>query len=236
MKTYVIGDIHGCYKTLKELYSRLEPNSRIISVGDLVDKGPSSMDVVNFCIEKNIEVIKGNHEQLFIKFVSDYLKTKRVKLTRWYTEWGGDTTMESYKRKKKVMIEHLEYFKTLPLYKEVEVNGRKFFITHGFALPYYDKKDTEESHIPFMSNRLYGHYFNINNIDTLEHFGVINVFGHDSFVEVKKHKLYYGIDTGCVYNKTIRTAGKLTALDLETLETISVDVIDEVNYNNMYYN
>lgn len=230
-KIYVIGDIHGCIETLKQLYSKLDEDSMIISVGDLVDKGPNAMDVVDFCIDNNITVIKGNHEHMFVKYMSRYLAGDNIFNTDWYLEWGGKMTVDSYKTNPEKIREHINFFNSLPLYKEVTTNNQNFFITHGFALPYYDIRDTNESYIPFMSNRLYGKYFDIKNINELEKFNTINIFGHDSFINVQSHKLYYAIDTGCVYDKTSHTGGCLTTIELNTKEIISVDVIDIVNYH-----
>ena len=59
MKTLVIGDIHGCLSTLKALIAKAGPVSQIISVGDLIDRGPDSLGVIKYCIENNIQVCLG---------------------------------------------------------------------------------------------------------------------------------------------------------------------------------
>lgn len=44
MRTLVIGDIHGCYDELLDLLriARIGPGDGVVSVGDLVDRGPKS--------------------------------------------------------------------------------------------------------------------------------------------------------------------------------------------------
>ena len=59
MKTLVIGDIHGCLSTLKALIAKAGPVSQIISVGDLIDRGPDAFGVIKYCIENNIQVCLG---------------------------------------------------------------------------------------------------------------------------------------------------------------------------------
>lgn len=229
---YVVGDIHGCYNTFMKLYDEIK-GSKIILVGDLLDKGHDSKKVIDFCIENNIESIRGNHEQLFLDNMVHFLNDNiNIKYTKWFNEWGGDTTMKSYDYDKEVIKRHISYIEKLPHYKEIEVNGVNFFITHGFGLPYYDDKTNIRA---LMSNRLYGHHYDVNNVDELSKFNVVNIFGHDAFTEVKRHKLYVGIDTGCAYGVTSKTGGKLTALKLNDMITISVDVIDKVTYSNDYY-
>ena len=43
---YIIGDVHGCYNTLMELIAKLPKDAKLCFVGDLIDRGPNSKDVV----------------------------------------------------------------------------------------------------------------------------------------------------------------------------------------------
>ena len=47
---YIIGDVHGCYKSLLALIEQFpnKQNSKIVFVGDLVDRGNDSYNVVKF--------------------------------------------------------------------------------------------------------------------------------------------------------------------------------------------
>ena len=50
-KIFVIGDIHGCFLTLSELYDQIKskfPTIEIYSVGDLVDRGNKSFEVIEY--------------------------------------------------------------------------------------------------------------------------------------------------------------------------------------------
>lgn len=60
----VLGDIHGCIDELTELYDRLSHESldAIWTTGDLVDRGPDSGAVIDFCIKHGIRSTLGNHE------------------------------------------------------------------------------------------------------------------------------------------------------------------------------
>ncbi len=64
MRIAVIGDIHGCIDELTELYGKLchESLDDIWAAGDLVDRGPDSGAVIDFCRENFIYSVKGNHE------------------------------------------------------------------------------------------------------------------------------------------------------------------------------
>lgn len=63
-RTIIIGDVHGCADEFEELLVALEldPDDRVIQVGDLVNRGPNSHRVVKLAREYKVESILGNHE------------------------------------------------------------------------------------------------------------------------------------------------------------------------------
>lgn len=62
-----VGDIHGCFTKLKKSLERIRFNpskDRLFSVGDLVDRGPESHQVLDWLDLPWFHAICGNHEQL----------------------------------------------------------------------------------------------------------------------------------------------------------------------------
>lgn len=69
-RTIVIGDIHGCYFELMDLLNKVgaSEEDRLISVGDLITKGPANRQVLEFFRQrKNCESVLGNHEYLLLQ-------------------------------------------------------------------------------------------------------------------------------------------------------------------------
>ena len=67
MATYAIGDIQGCYKTLKKLLKKVSfspKQDRIFLVGDLVNRGSHSLDVLRWAkdLGKRVVSVLGNHD------------------------------------------------------------------------------------------------------------------------------------------------------------------------------
>ncbi len=75
MNTLIIGDIHGCYDELVELLDRaaITRDDLIVSVGDLVDRGPDPRSVVDFFRTRTSSVVLcGNHERKHVRGVLSY--------------------------------------------------------------------------------------------------------------------------------------------------------------------
>ena len=75
MKTILIGDIHGSFSQFDALLQRMElsvSQDRLILLGDLIDRGPDSYEVVQRVIhlkkhmDDRMVILRGSHERLFL--------------------------------------------------------------------------------------------------------------------------------------------------------------------------
>jgi len=67
MATYAIGDIQGCFRTFQRLLERIgfDPaRDRVLLVGDMVNRGPQSLDVLRWAVrnQRAVRVVLGNHD------------------------------------------------------------------------------------------------------------------------------------------------------------------------------
>jgi bis(5'-nucleosyl)-tetraphosphatase (symmetrical) len=67
MATYAVGDVQGCFDTLSALLERVDfrpGRDRVWLVGDLVNRGPRSLDVLRWAMEQGAAVVAvlGNHD------------------------------------------------------------------------------------------------------------------------------------------------------------------------------
>ncbi|MEO0451726.1 MAG: metallophosphoesterase [Pseudomonadota bacterium] len=79
-RIYAIGDVHGCYDEMRRLLEVIEQDNQsrapaktfIIFLGDLIDRGPKSRQVLQYLIDTppefaRMEVLKGNHEEMALQ-------------------------------------------------------------------------------------------------------------------------------------------------------------------------
>lgn len=71
MSTWVIGDIHGCYYTLMSLLDRIAPGETdtMIFLGDYVNKGRHSLDVLRQLYHMNAIALMGNHDLSWVRAI-----------------------------------------------------------------------------------------------------------------------------------------------------------------------
>ena len=214
--TYVIGDVHGCFYTLAKLVKKFPLDAEIILVGDLCDRGLHTREVINFVMENDYHCLLGNHDDYMISHLQECMENPGLKV-RWNAKeyMGGEQTLDSYGDDFKTMQRHLEWLKSIPRYIEID----KYYITHGFGLPYYQRRDKSSSRTGLLKNRIsdepeWGHDWEID----WHKYTVVNIFGHTDYEEVEIGENYYGIDTGCVYGK------KLTAIQLGSMNLFQEQV------------
>lgn len=195
---YVIGDIHGCANELKSLIETLPlaENCIIVFLGDLIDRGPHSRQVIDYVIElsKKYEVVTlmGNHEAMFL----DFIKAPRSQAAGRFIFNGGGATLASYgdgTGHYDLPDEHAEFFDQLLPFYETE----DYFFVHG-GVP----------NIPLnkISLKKHGTYMLWARDDFLKSnydWGKTIVHGHTPHREVEQTEGRINLDTGCVYGNKL---------------------------------
>ena len=102
LAVYAIGDVHGCHDELLALESRIAADAAgikarklIIMLGDYVDRGPASSQVVDHLLTEPPQgferiCLAGNHELMMLEALD-----RSMSLREW-NDMGGDTTLRSY--------------------------------------------------------------------------------------------------------------------------------------------
>src|SRR5579863_6179456 len=97
-RLFAIGDIHGCPDELAAMLKAIAPREgdTVVFVGDYVDRGPSSRDVVEIVIDlqkgpAEVVTLKGNHEDMMLNFLGF-----RGHYGESFLFNGGAATMDSY--------------------------------------------------------------------------------------------------------------------------------------------
>ena len=121
MRRFAIGDIHGCSKALRTLLEVIDPQpeDELIFLGDYIDRGSDSRDVVDqiIALKKRCRVVtlRGNHEIMLVA-----VALKGMDETVWL-ENGGQATVASYGGTiSRIPPEHMNFYRSLKSYYETD--------------------------------------------------------------------------------------------------------------------
>ncbi|MGB3668965.1 MAG: metallophosphoesterase [Phormidesmis sp.] len=113
-----IGDVHGHYTGLMRLVEMVMPTASDVLhfVGDLIDRGPRSAQVVEFVRTHNYPCVLGNHEHLLLNAFPD--EDPNLGAFHSWLYSGGQPTLTSYPSTE-ALLEHVDWLKTLPFYLDL---------------------------------------------------------------------------------------------------------------------
>ena len=218
-KDYFVGDIHGCYEQLMEALEKIKFNpdvDRLISVGDLVDRGSDSVKCLNLLKELWFHAVSGNHEDMMIK------SFRREWPTHNYIQNGGKWFFHlPYEEQEQLVL--LADTK-MPLVIEVETDIGTIGVIHANApddwQKYHQLNDDEDFFDDALvedtiwgRRRIYGNQSGrVKGIDYV-------VVGHTpvNYVIALDNIVY--IDTGAVYD------GSLTILSVDEVANYGGKVV-----------
>ena len=219
-RVYAIGDVHGCLERLavlheqiaEDLLARPVDSAILIHLGDYVDRGPESAQVVEWLLAgppvpaENVVNLMGNHERT----MSDALDGAGASATDWMisggrealASWGGDPDAARSTWRAHVPEADMDFLRGLAL--RHQVGGYLFVhagIRPGVALP----SQADQDLLTIRNSFLYSE----------QDFGVVVVHGHTPRIapEIRFNRI--GIDTGAVFN------GRLTCAVLEAGKSAS---------------
>jgi len=221
-RLYAIGDIHGRYDLLRLLLTKIDADAEnfegravLVFLGDYVDRGPQSKDVLDFLIDlkdmSSLELVflLGNHEQTMLDFLAN------APASEHWLRYGGLETLASYgvhissedlnesslSRVRSTLRDnldasHLDFLRRLRLsYEQGDYYFAHAGIRPGIDLSAQILDDLLWIREPFLSST--------------QDFGRIIVHGHSISEEPVVRRNRIGIDTGAF------ASGRLTALVLE---------------------
>lgn len=72
MRTIIIGDVHGCREEFAQLLQTVDympGRDDLVSVGDLLDRGPDPVGTVALAMEQKARLVRGNHEEKALRWL-----------------------------------------------------------------------------------------------------------------------------------------------------------------------
>lgn len=125
-RDFCVGDIHGHYTRLRKALKDVEfnPNvDRLFSVGDLVDRGPESEDVLEWLDYPWFHPVRGNHDVIAIEYASGLNRDDKAEIKHGGAWLIGLPPSER--------IRYSDVLGTLPYFIEVETREGPVGIVHA---------------------------------------------------------------------------------------------------------
>jgi serine/threonine protein phosphatase 1 len=215
----IIGDVHGHYNGLMALLEAIAPGSddRVYFLGDLIDRGPQSAQVVDFVLHSPYQCLLGNHELMLLDVLSGRA-SNQVRQAWLYS--GGYETLTSYQTVS-IPHDHIDWMQSLPTYLDLG----DVWLAHAGVDPKLTLAEQTADQLCWVRHEFHGTkqpYFPDKLI----------IVGHTitfTLPGVKPGKLAQGqgwidIDTGAYHPKS----GWLTGLDITNQVVYQVDVYDKL--------
>ncbi len=215
-RRFVIGDVHGCIKTLAALLfekCRIAIDDKLYFVGDYIDRGPNPRAVIDLISElkgkgQPVFALRGNHEEMLLSAIDNI-----GFLPSWLIN-GAGTTLSSFDVDYPHNIDkkYLDFISELPYYYELE----DFIIVHAglnFDIP--NPLDDTYSMLWLRNSEIDNS--GINN-KTL-------IVGHTpvplDYIKQSLDTKFVKIDGGCVYHQVRQNLGYLCAFELNSKQLYS---------------
>lgn len=192
-KDYFVGDIHGCYTMLMNSLAALKfdrTKDRLISVGDLVDRGVYSQKCLELISEPWFYAVLGNHEAMMIGCYSGTWSASN------YERNGGEWFLEMNHQEQSRVV---ALANQLPIFLQVPVKGKKIGVVHADYTKERWVTPTDTVTSSTYQTAIWGRT-RIFNRDTTPVGGVdLVVCGHTPVKNITKLGNILYIDTGAVY-------------------------------------
>lgn len=134
MRRFVIGDIHGNYRALKQVLERSEfdyEEDLLVSLGDVADGWSQTRQCVDELLKiKNLKAVRGNHDKWTLTWINTGIIERM-----WYNQ-GGAATVDSYNKSWHSLPNiHKEFFRNQIPYCVLDANTDKpkLFVHGGFT-------------------------------------------------------------------------------------------------------
>lgn len=125
-RLFVVGDIHGMFDLLEHELEQVCFNKEIdtlVSVGDLVDRGPDSLAALEYIKQPWFKAVMGNHEAfLHPNYAGSYIHVMNG--GDWYRDFADEVGEENANIAIRPLLQ-------LPVWREETHNGKKFGFIHA---------------------------------------------------------------------------------------------------------
>lgn len=132
-----MSDLHGCYDLYIKMLEKINfsDTDTLYILGDVIDRGDGGIKILfDMMKRKNIIPLLGNHDYTAQTLLSKLKKKANDEILAVFKMWLSDGGLPTYQAYKKLSDEDkkelLSYLNCFSVFEELEIQGRKFFLSH----------------------------------------------------------------------------------------------------------
>lgn len=200
-RVFMVGDVHGCHDELLTLLERadaLQPDVQVVFVGDLINKGPKNVECVELARRIGALAVRGNHDEVALSVLAGARQSGTAVPQRmaWLNDLGADNE---------------KWLLDLPY--TIHIPWLNALVVHAGLVPGVALTQQDPDNLIHMRNLIWdearGVYMATRKTAEGAAWaplwrGPLHLyFGHDARRGVQTERYATGLDSGCVYGRSL---------------------------------
>lgn len=209
---YVCSDLHGEWEAYKTIIDRLGENDKLYILGDVIDRGPDGIKILQDIIERQekgqVEFFLGNHEYMMLQSILGEGTEDEL----W--KYNDKETRERYEelsREEKDKIQN--FLQNSLIYKQIKEGNQDYYLVHARAVQDADEKSQTYREMesgrnkPKIFEAVFDRVGDECNAEDIPKKGIFTIIGHTPTTtngyQIDINNGFIDIDCGISYGENV---------------------------------
>ena len=236
---YVCSDLHGEWEAYKTIIDRLGENDKLYILGDVIDRGPDGIKILQDIIERQekgqVEFFLGNHEYMMLQSILGEGTEDEL----W--KYNDKETHEIYEELSQEEKDKMQNFlQNSLIYKQIKEGNQDYYLVHARAVQDADEKSQTYREMKSGRNKakifeaVFDRAGDDCNVEDIPKKGIFTITGHTPTTtngyQIDINNGFIDIDCGISYGENVAMVN-LTEGDVEYFSAEKIKEKDQKSQN-----